>query len=459
MKMRFWQKTYLLTLAVFLICLNLGILSLSFYTYNKNVTATEESVKSEQYYIAKCFELDYETLSESGEQNSDPSFLMITYGTHYEDKEIFIAFKQNQNEIYSNFTDSYKINSDSIAHKTLNGKRHILISSSVCEGRFQFIFAKDVSSLDEEFRSLMLVYLITSLSVSLILATALYFILKKLSSPLERLKKITEAISEGDYTVCAEVKGNDEFAELAQSFNLMIEKINEQMKALELDTTKKQMLIDNLAHELRTPLTSIRGYAEYLEKAAASEERRMSAAKYIFSEAERLQRISEILLDSAYIRENAPPMEITDISIIAHDVADKLSLKANETEIELSCETVSLSVMGNATLLSMLLYNLTENAIRACDKGGRVRIYCEGTAVIVEDNGKGMSEEQLLHITEPFYRTDSSRSRSEGGVGLGLSLCKQIAKIHGISLKFESEIKKGTKISLDFSSFYKLTTT
>ena len=100
----------------------------------------------------------------------------------------------------------------------------------------------------------------------------------------------------------------------------------------------------------------------------------------------------------------------------------------------------------------MLLYNLTENAIKACKKGGKVKISCSPHQLVVEDNGKGMTPEQLTHITEPFYRTDKSRSRSEGGAGLGLALCKQIAEAHKAVIRFESVPEKGTKITVVFTS-------
>lgn len=79
-------------------------------------------------------------------------------------------------------------------------------------------------------------------------------------------------------------------------------------------------------------------------------------------------------------------------------------------------------------------------------------ISCGKDGAVIEDNGKGMAQEQLLHITEPFYRTDKSRSRAEGGAGLGLALCKRIANTHGATMRFESESGKGTKIFVFFTS-------
>jgi signal transduction histidine kinase len=212
------------------------------------------------------------------------------------------------------------------------------------------------------------------------------------------------------------------------------------------------MLVDNMAHELRTPLTVIRGYADYLERAAVSEEERFAAARYIISEAERLTKMSEILLDTAYIRENPPEMSEVELDEVLRGTVERLSAKARERAVELVCETEEATVRGNALLLSMLFDNLADNALKACAAGGRVVMKCSAGRASVEDNGKGMSADELAHVTEPFYRTDKSRSRSEGGVGLGLALCRNIVEAHGANLRFESEKGKGTKIFLDFTT-------
>lgn len=451
MKMRFWQKTYIFTLILFLLCINIGILSLTVYTHRKNVEAAETAASAEQYYIAMSFERDYNDMLASSE-NTSPSLLMQTFGTHYGDRNLYIAFRKDGSTVYSSFVDQYEIGKDTLIHVDFDGKRHIIISAPVCNGEYELVFGKNVSELDSEFRSIMITYIITALGVSVFLAICLYFILKKLSSPLERLRKTTETIESGDFSVTAEERGNDEFTLLAKSFNSMLGKINEQMEALATDAKQKQMLVDNMAHELRTPLTSIHGYAEFLEKAATTEEKRIIAAKYIMSESERLQKISEILLDSAYLRGTAPETAELDISKTLADVAEKLNLKARNAKVEIACSISEMKVNGNETLLSMLFYNLTENAIKACAAGGKVVLSCFGDTVTVEDDGKGMTKEQLAHITEPFYRTDKSRSRAEGGAGLGLALCKQIAEAHGAQLYFESEIGKGTKTSVVFTT-------
>ncbi len=449
MKIRFWQKTYILTLILFLVCLNAGIISLTLFTHSKSVRAAEESAGAEEYYIARSFERDLEDMLASGAGQS-PSLLMTSYGNYYDDRGVFLAFESEGKIVFSNLPEAIEAKTGTIFHKKIGGVRHIVICSEA--GGYKLIFVKNVESLDSEFRALTLTYVLTALGVSALLAAVLYFVLRKLSRPLENLQKTTECIEAGDLSISADESGRDEFALLAHSFNSMIGTIKDQMTALEENAERKQMLVDNMAHELRTPLTVIRGYAEYLERAAVSEEERISASRYIVSEAERLTKMSEILLDTAYIRENPPEMAEVSLDEVLRGTAERLAPKAKEKKVEILCETEEMTLTGNALLLSMMFDNLADNAIKACREGGRVILKCAAGTASVEDNGKGMSADELLHITEPFFRTDKSRSRAEGGAGLGLALCKNIAEAHGTKLRFESKIGEGTKIFIDFTT-------
>ncbi len=448
MKIRFWHKTYLWTLALFLLCLNAGILSLAVYTHQKNVETASVSAASQYQYIVGSFETDYDVLMQNG--GASPSLLVQTYGAHYRGKGVLLSFVTDGKTVYSDFSALPNVKNETLMFAEIDGKRHVVISSDICEGAYTFVFAKNVSALDDEFRTLMLTYALTGLGVSFFLAVCLFFVLKRLSVPLRNLRDTTERIGQGDFSVSADESGNDEVALLAKSFNSMLDTINGQMAALETDAAQKQMLVDNMAHELRTPLTGILGYAEFLEKANPSEQDRILASKYILSEAKRLVRVSEVLLDSAYIRENAPSMGEVELQSVLADTEKRLRSKADAHGVRLVCETQPMCVTGNETLLSMLFDNLTENAIKACTQGGEVRLSCGGNTASVKDNGKGMSEGQLVHITEPFYRTDTSRSRAEGGAGLGLALCRRIADAHGALLSFDSAPQKGTTASVIF---------
>ena len=451
MKIRFWQKTYVLTLLLFLLCLYIGLFSLAFYTYNKNVQNVESLCKSEQNYIVKSFERDLEDMISAGE-NANPSLLMASYGQFYQKERILLEFEKDGSTVYTSFSSKpgQKIEKGTLSQIRINGRRYVVIKSDICGGDYSVIYAKDASALDTEFRFLMITYASVAAAVSAVLAVFLLIILKKLSLPLERLQKTTEAITQGDMTVKADETGRDEFSELAKSFNHMVSKINAQMNELAEDAERKQMLVNNMAHEMRTPLTSIRGYAEYIEKAAIPEEEKSDAAKRIVSEADRLKRISEKILDTAFIRNNQIEKREVNLAVLLKETANRLSVKAAERGVVINTDLSESKADGDEVLLSLLFDNLTDNAIKACGDAGVVTLCASDKTVTITDNGKGMTDEQLTHITEPFYRTDKSRSRAEGGAGLGLALCKQIVEAHGAEMIFESESGKGTKIILNF---------
>ena len=285
MKIRFWHKTYLWTLALFLLCLNVGIFSLVIYTHQKNVETASVSAVSQYQYIVGSFEADYDVLVQNG--GASPSLLVQTYGAHYRDKGVLLAFIMDGKTVYSDFSAIPSVKNETQTHMEFDGKRHVVISSDICDGAYTFVFAKNVSALDDEFRTLMLTYALTGMGVSFFLASCLFVVLKRLSVPLGNLRDTTEKIRKGDFSVTADESGNDEVALLAKSFNSMLGTINGQMVALETDAAQKQMLVDNMAHELRTPLTGILGYAEFLEKANPSEQDRILASKYILAEAKR----------------------------------------------------------------------------------------------------------------------------------------------------------------------------
>lgn len=455
--LKFWQKTYLFTLILFLVSLNVGIFALSYTSYRRTVTAMEDACQSEAYYILRVFESDYETLVE-GNSSANPMLLMQSYGAYYARQEIALDFRSAEGaSLYCSFQKAFSYPSDNtMKHQIIEGHRYLILSAEACEGRFILTYIKDISELDEEFNSIMLTFSVVSLLISSVLAIALFFVLRSLSAPLEKLRKTTVRIADGDYASKAEEVGNDEFSELARSFNIMLDTINEQMNTLALNAQQKQLLVDNLAHELRTPLTSIHGYAEYMQKASLNEEETFEATSYILADSERLQKVSEKLLDAAFIRNNEIKRETVDLAKLAEDTVYRLSGKAAKRQVSLLANATPVTASGDAVLLDILISNLTDNAIKACSEGGTVTVSCfteDQTAIIaVTDNGRGMTEEQLLHITEPFYRTDKSRSRADGGAGLGLALCQRIADAHGAEMTFTSAPGKGTTVRLIFTT-------
>lgn len=445
---RFFEKSYFITLLLFLVLLNACIFSLALYTHNRSYDSAEQVCRSEQLVIIEAFERDYEI---SGEADT----LALSYVTFYSKEGIFLQFAEGDNVLQSDIPEGYEI-PQAGTHITaeIDGKKHLFITETMCDDKFSITYAKDISYLDEELKSLSISFMLVSGLASIVLALSLYFIQRKLYAPLQKLRDATKAISQGDFSARADDSGNDEFAELAEDFNAMSDKINEQMDELKTTAQQKQTMLDNLGHEMRTPLTSIYGAAEYSFRHTLSEEERLQSLLDIMSESKRLQRISKILLDSAFIRENGIQMNKFSAGGLMAKMQNIFVLRASEKHIKLTFTGSDFEINGDETLLEILIANLAENAVRACRENGKIELGAEiidGVKTLyVRDNGIGMTKEQIEHITEPFYRTDKARSRTEGGTGLGLALCKRIVEAHNATLEFESEPNVGTTAYVRF---------
>lgn len=445
---RFFEKSYFITLLLFLVLLNACIFSLALYTHNRSYESAEQVCRSEQLVIIEAFERDYEI---SGEADT----LALSYVTFYSKEGIYLQFTEGDNVLQSNVPEGCEI-PEAGTHNTaeVGGKKHLFITETMCDGAFTITYAKDISYLDAELRSLSISFMLVSGFASIILALSLYFIQRKLYTPLQKLREATKEISQGDFSARADDSGNDEFAELAEDFNAMSDKINRQMDELKTVAEQKQTMLDNLGHEMRTPLTSIYGAAEYSFRHTLSEEERMQSLLDIMSESKRLQRISKILLDSAFIRENGIQMGKLSAGGLMMKIHNIFLMRASEKRIKLNFTGSDFEINGDETLLEILIANLTENAVRACRDNGKIELGAEEIdgvkTLYVRDNGSGMTKEQIEHIIEPFYRTDKARSRLEGGTGLGLALCKRIAEAHNATLEFESKPNVGTTAYVRF---------
>ncbi len=229
---------------------------------------------------------------------------------------------------------------------------------------------------------------------------------------------------------------------------LLLLDMGEQLKLQKL----KREFTANVSHELKTPLTSISGYAEMIAAGIASEKDVPEFASRIQKEAKRLLAlISDIIRLSSLDEGSADnDREPVDIAEIADECRDVLLKTAQDNEVEMRLDTEELIVEGSRSLLSELVYNLMENAIRYNRKGGSVTVTVKDGALKVEDTGIGIPEEHRDHVFERFYRVDKSRSKQTGGTGLGLAIVKHIAEKYGASVSLESEEGAGTVITVRF---------
>jgi len=211
----------------------------------------------------------------------------------------------------------------------------------------------------------------------------------------------------------------------------------------------------NVSHELKTPLQSIIGSAELLESGMVKPEDRARFVGHIRKEATRLVTLIEDIIRLSQLDEGVPmPSEQVDLVTLAQDVANELQGKAKKHSIALTVTGQEVHVNGVRRLLQEIVYNLCDNAIKYNVPGGKVDIIIDTVQnrpqLTVSDTGIGITQADLPHIFERFYRVDKSHSKQSGGTGLGLSIVKHAVNYHNADIHVESEPGNGTRITVTF---------
>jgi len=265
---------------------------------------------------------------------------------------------------------------------------------------------------------------------------------------------LTAAIVEPIDTLVENMKHMEE-ANIYEELIPFTRKIRSQHEEILAAANIRQEFTANVTHELKTPLAAISGYAELMETGVAKEEDVRRFSHEIRRSATRLLNlINDILklskLDAGYQEEL---LEIVDLAVIARDTTEMLSLNAEKMDVSVSyqgCESAKIRI--GRELAEEIVYNLVENAIRYNQKGGKVCVCVlnEGKNLLfrVTDTGIGIPKEHQERIFERFYRVDKSRSKELGGTGLGLAIVKHICELTGGRLKLESQVGKGTTVSV-----------
>ena len=236
---------------------------------------------------------------------------------------------------------------------------------------------------------------------------------RKLMKPIETLA--------GNLEQASVIQKKTEYKELVPFMNA----IRIQHEGVLAAAKSRQDFTANVSHELKTPLTAISGYAELIENGMVEKEQQIHFATEIRRNAQRLLSL------------------INDIIKLAE-----------QRKVALNFDGTDCMVRGNRQLLTELVENLCQNAIRYNNEGGTVNVTVHKlggkTVLTVEDNGIGIPKDQQERVFERFYRVDKSRSKETGGTGLGLAIVKHIVQLHDAGLMLDSEVGRGTTIKVEF---------
>ena len=366
--------------------------------------------------------------------------------------------KRWQRELYEQATDqrvAYVI-------REKDGKYYIATASVVTIGEDSYYVntIKDVTPLFTQqkvqyriFTVSLLVFLFGTMLVTAVLSGWI-------THPLRRLTQTARQIGEGQYELRAQENEKDEIGELAAEFNNMTEKLVQNMQELQEAAKRQEDFVGSFSHELKTPLTSIIGYSDMLRSRPVTEEERMIYADYIYRQVKRLENLSKKMLELIVLRRGEFQMREISLDELLDEIGGEMRLVLEKKKILLEIFCENLYVTGEADLLKTVILNLIDNSVKAIEgkkEPGYQGKICvrgienpEGTVLIVEDNGKGIPEEEIHRVTECFYMVDKSRKHENGNAGLGLSICQRVLELHHAELILESQVGEGTSAKILF---------
>ena len=336
------------------------------------------------------------------------------------------------------------------------GGGSILIAGSnlqINDTPYTLYVIKDVSSVYAGIEGLSYQFAFINSAVILIAGILIILLVRWVLRPISKLKQNTGLIASGIYDKRVQIAENDEIGELAVHFNQMAAAVERHVDELRDEAYRSTLFMSALTHELKTPMTSISGNAQTLLRTRMDDGEREDALIRIDDECTRIERLSQKLMQLIALRQNdSIHLETHSVTGLLESVrllcAEQLSQRGLTLTIENNMETLVM----DKELLSSLLLNLIDNAGKASKRGSVIELFAQGDTIAVKDNGRGIPPDELGKITEPFYMVDKSRSKKAGGIGLGLALADEIARLHGAKLVFESALGKGTTVKVVFEN-------
>ena len=382
-------------------------------------------------------------------------------------------------------------------YNTSSNDRYYIYDRKLTAGHMEGLWIRGVVPLSSEEKQLNDIFGSAMIYVPILLVVGIlgsYVTVRGAMAPLRRIEKVTSEITRGD-----DLKRRIEIGEVSRELHDLAESFNSMLDRLEHSFEAEQQFTSDASHELRTPTSVIMAQTEFaLDRDRTPEEYR-SALLVIARQGRRMNALIGAMLDYTRLelRPGNYPLERLDFSAITESTArDMAMIGFNNIQVETEIES-GICVCGNRMLLERVVQNLIDNAykygkedghitvrLRRSDAEGAFETIEEGgtggpfetlkkrgaevpseapdndgrmAVLMVEDDGNGISQEELPRIFERFYRGDPSRNASGKayGTGLGLSMVKKIVEIHGGRIEVQSTVGEGTV----FSVFLKLTGT
>lgn len=461
--MRFRTKIILIC-CISILCSS-AICSVAVYSLVKRISLDAAESQSYQNSYMQFSEIEERISTLMNGKDNAMEQNVLEYLLKIQGDEMLLGFAVGEKgeEIFNNTVFQQSDLSGLSYHSLEDLERRIDVAEMKWEGRHFLVFRQEVNGscvlykLEEvtyvwtRMKMLGLGLLLLTVMITAVVCLILYIILNRMLRPLHRLNEGAKQIARGQYDERVAVEQTDEIGELSGNFNVMAEAVQSRIQKLKEIEQKRTLFMGNLTHELKTPMTAISGYAKTLLTVKLPEEDREEALSYIYQESCRLERLSKKMMHLLLLEED-DSIRLTEVSAerLFHNAKEACSQSLVEAGILLECHSAGEIYLVDVDLMTEVLINLIDNARKASDRGGRIILTARENVIEVQDFGRGIPKEEQEKILEPFYRIDKSRSRENGGAGLGLAITAMILKRHHCSIRMESRIGEGTRMILQF---------
>jgi signal transduction histidine kinase len=300
------------------------------------------------------------------------------------------------------------------------------------------------SSLLNLFDTMANAIVVSSLWVMLAALIAVYFVTEMVTGPLRQMSRAAKKMAVGKFDVRIPVRGKDEVAELADSFNQMAD-------SLENLENMRNTFMANVSHDLRTPMTTISGFIDNILVGAIPPEEQPYYLGIIKEEVRRLSRLVSSLLDISRLQAGDRKFNISSFDICETArlilISFEQMIDEKKLDVDFECDEERIFVKADKDAIYQVLYNVCDNAVKFSSIGGKYKISItlaeenkqKKVRVSVYNEGEGIPEEDLPFVFERFYKADKSRGMDKKGVGLGMFISKTIIEAHGESIFVESK--------------------
>lgn len=323
----------------------------------------------------------------------------------------------------------------------------LMVGYPIRVGKMAGIFM--CTSMPEIERSLQGMYQTGLSSLLIVMAVGIllvYYFSRRITRPLLSLHEASKIIAAGDFNYRVDIQSDDEVGQLAQSFNLMAESLNNYENV-------RREFIANVSHDLRSPLTSMQGFLNAMLDGTVPPEKQNHYLQIVLDETKRLSKLTNDIVDLSRAQASAVTLENSrfDINSLIRSNILRLESRLNDKKLSVNAafEQQETYVWADRDKIDRVLYNLLDNAIKFSPEEFTIEVETtlqdKKVLIQIRDHGVGISKEEQKYIFDRFYKVDASRGKDKAGSGLGLSIVREFLLAHGESISVKSQPGKGTE--------------